>query len=449
MGLYNDLNEVLTPYANKIKELNGSLGTLKADLGDLSQLQTEAKTDIVSAINEAAQTGGGTGGKSVPTEVRNAIYTLLSKAVYAETGLTDEIDVVQSWAREVTEITLDKTSISISGLGTNQLTATTVPAGGEVAWTSSDPEVATVSSNGLVTSVSNGTATIEAVSGSVSARCTVVVSGIVVPTGISAVYAQDGFVYPTDSLDSLKQNLTVTAHYDNGTSEPVTAYTLSGTLSVGTSTITVTYKGKTATFDVVVSKAPTGLLYSWDFTQSLTDSISGKIATTNATRDSNGVTFDVFCQYVDFGVTFGRNMTCEIDVDYIGSKQNESIPYRRLFAFGTNGTETNQQTAALVFGRSSGLWHLYTGSQWDERANYGIGYSAFDGKTVKIYVMPDGKVSLSTKNIGASDDTYVLVSTSTKATLDFTDAKVYMGGTNSDTLANARIKGFRVYQGEK
>lgn len=70
---------------------------------------------------------------------------------------------------------------------------------------------------------------------------------------ISAVYTQSGTVYNTDTLDSLKSDLVVTANYDDGTSSAVTTYTLSGTLSVGTDTITVSYGGKTATFTVTVT----------------------------------------------------------------------------------------------------------------------------------------------------------------------------------------------------
>ncbi len=74
---------------------------------------------------------------------------------------------------------------------------------------------------------------------------------------ISAVFNQGAnAVYSTDSLDVLRQYLTVTANYDNGTSMTVDSYTLSGNLNVGTSTITVSYGGETTTFTVVVS-APT------------------------------------------------------------------------------------------------------------------------------------------------------------------------------------------------
>ena len=64
-------------------------------------------------------------------------------------------------------------------------------------------------------------------------------------------------IYDNASLNSLKQYLTVTAYYGDDTTEDVTASAvLSGTLEVGTSTITATYSGKTATFTVTVTAAP-------------------------------------------------------------------------------------------------------------------------------------------------------------------------------------------------
>lgn len=75
---------------------------------------------------------------------------------------------------------------------------------------------------------------------------------------ISAVYTQSSTVYDTDSIDSLKDDLVVTAHYADSSTQtvPATDYVLSGTLTVGTSTITVTYQGKTTTFSVTVSEEP-------------------------------------------------------------------------------------------------------------------------------------------------------------------------------------------------
>ena len=72
---------------------------------------------------------------------------------------------------------------------------------------------------------------------------------------ISAVFTQGAnTVWSDDSLDVLKQYLVVTATYDDTTTADVTAYvTLSGTLTAGTSTITVTYDEKTTTFAATVT----------------------------------------------------------------------------------------------------------------------------------------------------------------------------------------------------
>ena len=83
---------------------------------------------------------------------------------------------------------------------------------------------------------------------------------------ISAVYTQSGTVYNTDTLDSLKSDLVVTAHYSDNTTSTVASadYTLSGTLTVGTSSVTATYEGKTTTFSVTVTEnryVPTE--YTW------------------------------------------------------------------------------------------------------------------------------------------------------------------------------------------
>lgn len=74
-------------------------------------------------------------------------------------------------------------------------------------------------------------------------------------------------IYSTDSLDTLKPYLTVTAHYDDSSTSAVTNYTLSGTLNEGTSTVTVLYSGKTTTFTVNVAAPATLVSISAEFTQ--------------------------------------------------------------------------------------------------------------------------------------------------------------------------------------
>lgn len=231
--------------------VDGGNGTRKLLVDNITAtLETQVATNT-SDISDLKEDLSDT---AVPTTVRAALYTLLNSAAYADTGLTDEIAVIESWATEVTSITLNQTTATISGSGTVTLVATTVPSGGTVTWSSSDTSVATVA-DGVVTSVANGTATITASCGTLSATCAVTVSGMVTLTGITATYTQSGAVYTTDTLDSLVADLVVTATYDDSSTATLTSdqYTLSGTLTEGTSTITVLYGGKTTTFDVIVS----------------------------------------------------------------------------------------------------------------------------------------------------------------------------------------------------
>ena len=71
---------------------------------------------------------------------------------------------------------------------------------------------------------------------------------------IDAVFAQSGnVIYDNDDLDVLRQYLTVTAEDAQGVTTTITDYTLTGTLTAGTSTITVTYGNLSDTFSVAVT----------------------------------------------------------------------------------------------------------------------------------------------------------------------------------------------------
>ena len=83
---------------------------------------------------------------------------------------------------------------------------------------------------------------------------------------IDATYTQGGTVYDTASLDDLKSDLVVVATFDDTSTATVSAddYTLSGSLTAGTSTITATYEGKTDTFTVTVTHYIAGWYYKFD-----------------------------------------------------------------------------------------------------------------------------------------------------------------------------------------
>ena len=86
----------------------------------------------------------------------------------------------------VTGVSLDKTSLMLTEGDTQTLTATVSPSNAtdkSVTWSSSNTSVATVSSAGVVTARSAGTATITATAGEVSAECIVTVTVSDPPAG--------------------------------------------------------------------------------------------------------------------------------------------------------------------------------------------------------------------------------------------------------------------------
>lgn len=239
--------EGVAPDAAAVRRLiNGVSEALedKADSADIDGLDQR-----VTALEE------GGSGSGITAAVKNALLALFRNVVYAGANGQALYDDLYDAFYDVTAIRLDNYSLVFTTTGdTAQITATTVPAGGTVTWESSDTSVATVDQTGLVTSVGYGSAVITATSGSASASCSITVSQVKL-LSISANYTQSGRVYPSTALDSLKSDLVVTASWSDGTTSTVAGsnYVLSGTLTAGTRQVTVSYGGKTATFNVVVS----------------------------------------------------------------------------------------------------------------------------------------------------------------------------------------------------
>lgn len=230
---------------------------------------TEAKnlmSALLAAINDAetaaaaAMAAASFGG--LTNEIKQALLNCFAHVAWIDDqGQTyyDALHAALYPPVPATSITLNKSTLSLREIGAEYtLVATLTPPDSTetVTWTSSDTSVATVDENGVVTSVDYGTATIMANTGSVSATCAVTVAQVTL-TGIDAVFTQGGAtIYNNDSLDTLKQYLVVTATYSDGSTEVLADedYTLSGTLTVGTATITATYEGETDTFNVTVTQ---------------------------------------------------------------------------------------------------------------------------------------------------------------------------------------------------
>ena len=255
---------------------------------------------------------------------------------------------------------------------------------------------------------------------------------------ISAVYTQSGTVYDNQTLDSLKADLVVTASWDDSSTTTLSAddYSLSGTLETGTSVITVSYNGKTDTFNVTVTHYVTPPLYEWDFTQSLTDTKQGVVATldTGVTQSASGLTFSAegkSANLVDIGSY--EQTTIELDVTTLniptGGSGNKT--FLTLYA------DYSGWRRWLSWYANNGIWRIrvYDG-EWVEFAG-ATDRSVFDGKTLKFQIDP---LITYTASIYADD---VLVGTATidqKGVRASTIVKI-------SGISGTVITGCRIYEG--
>lgn len=161
-------------------------------IGNLDDLKTTNKTNLVSAINEIFSTGGSNSGQNVAlsTAQINALDGMFRVCAYD--GNTDYDAAYEAF----------RVAFGLSDSGGEEEPDTPVEP--------DEPEVTL--------------------------------------TSISAVYS--GGDVPVGTAVADLTGIVVTAHYSDGTSKTVTGYTLSGSIAEGENTVTVSYQGKTAAFSV-------------------------------------------------------------------------------------------------------------------------------------------------------------------------------------------------------
>lgn len=170
-------------------------------------------------------------------------------------------------ARISSSIVLSSHSVIITAIGqTLQINATVldqdnnVLTGATVAWSSSNPAVASVSSSGLVTVVSGGTAQIRAISGGVSAVADLMVTQVAVSVAIAQTSVTlaslgesvqlEAAVY--DSGNAPIPGASVTWSSSNPTIATISSTGLVTAVSNGTARITAESESVTSSIEVVV-----------------------------------------------------------------------------------------------------------------------------------------------------------------------------------------------------
>lgn len=234
------------------KAIYSALNGLKDDLGDLSDLDTTVKTDLVSAINEVASGGGG----ALTQDTKQALLQCFAHTAWTDDQGQDYYDDLEDALYPFDLLSSISAVYTQSGTVYDTDSLDSLKADLVVTGNYSDGTYNQTTKYTLSGTLTVGTSTITVTYGGKTATFTVTVTqSAAVLTSISAVYTQSGTVYDTDSLDSLKTDLVVTAHYSDSSTATVASsdYTLSGTLTTGTSTVTVTYSGFTTTFSVTVT----------------------------------------------------------------------------------------------------------------------------------------------------------------------------------------------------
>lgn len=163
-------NESMTVLTTKTGKLNATINPEDARVKDVTY--TSSNDDIIAIVDAKAGTfiAGAEEGEATITCTANDGTDVFAKC---------KITVKKSFV-PATSVTLNKTNASMEVGNSLKLTATITPANAtfkNIIWVSSDKDVAEVS-NGTVTAVGPGNATITAISGDGAARakCTIVVS---------------------------------------------------------------------------------------------------------------------------------------------------------------------------------------------------------------------------------------------------------------------------------
>ena len=171
---------------------------------------------------------------------------------------------VKSKTVAVSEVRLDKTTVSLSVGSSITLTATVLPENASnktVSWKSSNTSVATVDSNGKVKAIAGGSATITATAGGVSAKCSVTVSVPVTSVSLNKTSLNlmvgdtetlSATIYPSDAT-----NKNVTWKSSNTSVATVQSGKVSA-VGVGTAQITVTTNNGSKKATCTVTVTPKG-----------------------------------------------------------------------------------------------------------------------------------------------------------------------------------------------
>lgn len=337
-GLTEDIKQALLQIAEKVAYVDAHGRDYYNDLHDalyaIAAITIDAQSIMLTGIGSTQQLTATTtppGGAVTWTSSDTSIATVSNAGLVTSVGYgsctitASSGSVSATCAVAVSQVTLTSISADYQQSGTVYDTASldSLKSDLTVIATYSDSSTATVTEYTLSGTLTAGTSTITVSYGGKTTTFNVTVTAVPTLTSISAVYAQGSTVYDTDTLESLKGDLVVTAVYSDSSTQTVPAadYVLSGSLVVGTSTITVTYGGKTTTFNVTVTHATT----QYSITNTLTHVTNSNNATVINEQASYSATLSANSGYVITSVSITMGGTDITSTAYNSSTKTISI----------------------------------------------------------------------------------------------------------------------------
>ena len=267
---------------------------------------------------------------------------------------------------------------------------------------------------------------------------------------LSASYT-GGSVQEGTKLSALT-GITVTVHYTDGTTQQLTGgYGLYGTIGAGSNVITVSYGGLTTTFVVVgIAKPATlTLTHSWDFTQSMTDSIGGIVAQTNASQDSTGICFNASNQYINLLSTSDSILGKTIEIDIApGQLNTPSAQHGRIFSIATTESMAHTHASCFTWRYNNTIgWASYAGDTaggWDnslDKTAYPLDF--FCGRTIRLTFDDTGHPTLSYAETGSTE--FITIH-AWSIPWTYTTGNFVLGGIQNNELHPITFRAVRIYQ---
>lgn len=182
-----------------------------------------------------------------------------------EDNTTDDNNNEQDNDKTPEKLTLSANVLNLEVGEEHILSVTVSPTGaevGDIKWSSGDTNVATVTSDGLITAIGSGITGITVTMDGLTATCTVNVSAPVSVTGIELASPPNKTEYVVgESLST--EGLAIQVKYSDGSSETVTSgFSVNSEpfATAGTFAITISYSGHQVTFNVTVNEGETETL---------------------------------------------------------------------------------------------------------------------------------------------------------------------------------------------